>query len=152
MKETLHDHISGEITLNYLVRRAAQGWKIASVEWERALDSDDAQSKLDAPLRRNEQQSAPPYGLQVASAGAYLEENSAETSVLVTILEQIVKEKQITEIARVLNAEGYLTREGTSWNPTAVFNLLPRLVEAAPTLFKSQAWEQRRTHDVTKPN
>jgi hypothetical protein len=67
------------------------------------------------------------------------------------ILEQIVKEKRISEIANQLNLAGYRTREGTPWGPTAVFNLLPRLIEAGPSLLKSAAWRERRASNV-KPN
>jgi recombinase len=67
------------------------------------------------------------------------------------ILEQIVKEKRISEIAVQLNHEGHRTREGTLWSPTAVFNLLPRLIEAGPSILKSRQWSERRA-EGTKPN
>jgi hypothetical protein len=60
------------------------------------------------------------------------------------MLEQIVREKRIQEIAAELNRNGYATRAGLPWSPTDVFNLLPRLIEVGPRLLKSAAWQQRR--------
>lgn len=138
--------IAGELTLDYFMRRSAEGWKLASVEWVREVEetAPEPAKVLSAPVDV-------PYGLQVSKDGPYLEENPLEATVLMLILEQIVKEKRIGEIANQLNLGGYQTREGTSWSPTAVFNLLPRLIEAGPSVLKSAAWKERRAGSH-KPN
>jgi hypothetical protein len=141
MKETIRDVVAGELTLDYFMKRSAEGWKLASVEWTR--DSEKAQAVSARPHVLTGWADVP-YGLQVAQDGVHLEENSLETTVLLLILEQIVKEKRIHEIAWQLNMQGYSTRDGRSWSASDVFNMLPRLIEAGPTLLKSAVWQQRR--------
>ncbi|HEX4750255.1 MAG TPA: recombinase family protein [Bryobacteraceae bacterium] len=135
MKESLRDVITGEVSLEYFVRRFSEGWKIASIEWFK-----EALAESSAGV---DQQTALPYGLKV-SGNCVVEENPLESTVLLLILEQIIREKRITEIAVALNEQGLPTRAGTAWSPTDVFNLLPRLIEAGPSLLKSPAWQERR--------
>lgn len=148
MEKRIHDVITGEVTLDYFMRRSAEGWRLTSVEWVRNVSSGEAE-ELGAPVLADK--TDVPYGLRVAGSSQFLEENPFEAAVLLLILEQIVREKRISEIANQLNLAGHTMRDGLSWTPTAVFNLLPRLVEAGPTILKSAAWELRRT-DAPKPN
>jgi hypothetical protein len=104
-----------------------------ALEWERE-DPDDPGS---GALNRNV-----PYGLRIARDGLNLEEEPAEREVLTAILNLIVKDDvSFSQVARELNQKGYRMREGTQWTQTAVFEMLPRMVEVAPTLFSSQEWE-----------
>ncbi len=131
------------------MQRSAAGWKVASIEWVREVTSEKAE-----PLPASDGSTTVtqvPYGLQIARDGQYLEENPLEATVLMLILEQIVKEKRISEIAIELNHAGHRTREGLLWSPTAVFNLLPRLIEAGPSILKSPGWNERRAEGI-KPN
>jgi hypothetical protein len=146
MEKRIRDLITGELTLDYFMRRSAEGWKLVSVEWVREVEG-----TVPIPEKVLSTSVEVPYGLQVSHEGEYLEENPLEATVLMLILEQIVKEKRISEIASQLNLAGYRTREGTPWGPTAVFNLLPRLIEAGPSVLKSAAWRERRASNV-KPN
>jgi hypothetical protein len=149
MAQRIRDLITGELTLDYFVQRSAAGWKVANIEWVREATSETAEP---LPGSEDDRTTAPvPYGLQVAKDGQYLEENPLEATVLMLILEQIVKEKRISEIAIQLNHEGHRTRDGTLWSPTAVFNLLPRLIEAGPSILKSHRWSERRTEAI-RPN
>jgi hypothetical protein len=75
---------------------------------------------------------------------ARLQQNPEEAAVLLTILELIVVEKGVSHIAAELNKRGYATRGGKPWTSTAVFNLLPRLIEAAPDILKSDDWHAHR--------
>ncbi len=149
MPQRIRDLVTGELTLDYFVRRSQEGWKVASVEWVRDAPSDTATSPAVSDSSANTESA--PYGLQIAKDGQYLEENPLEATVLMLILEQIVKEKRISEIAIELNHAGHRTREGMLWSPTAVFNLLPRLIEAGPFILKSPRWSERRA-EGTKPN
>ncbi len=149
MAQRIRDLVTGELTLDYFMQRSAAGWKVASIEWVREAPSQTAEtlhasatSATTAPI---------PYGMQIAQSGEYLEENPLEATVLMMILEQIVKEKRISEIAVQLNHQGHRTREGLLWSPTAVFNLLPRLIEAGPSILKSREWSERRVEGI-KPN
>ncbi len=141
MTQRSRDSVSGQITLDYFVRKAAEGWSLAAIEWVREVEKggDEAEPHQDSPVKAEV-----PYGLEVAETGLALIPNPLEAAVLLLILERIVKEKRIGEIANELNRHGYRTREGAPWSAPAVFNLLPRLIEAGPELLKSQAWQELR--------
>lgn len=141
MQQTIRDTVSGELTLEYFVNRSAEGWKVASIEWVRVAEPSLAPDEVSGLLR---EAAAVPYGLQVAEGRAQLEGNPFEATVLLLILEQIVKEKRVSEIAMQLNERGYRTRGGAHWTSTEVFNLLPRLIEAGSSMLKSAAWQERR--------
>lgn len=147
MKQSMRDVITGEVTLEHLARRFAEGWKMASIEWFR--ESDDTEPS--EPTHVLNDHATLPYGLQVSEAGL-VQENPLEATVLLLILEEIIREKRIQEIASDLNLQGFSTRSGTPWGPSDVFNLLPRLIEAGPSLLKSAAWQQRRPATRTKAN
>jgi hypothetical protein len=79
-----------------------------------------------------------------------LQQNPEEAQVLLTILELIVVEKGVSHIAEELNRRGYAKRDGKPWTSTAVFNLLPRLIEAAPEILKSEDWHAHRARLTPK--
>ncbi len=141
MQERRREFITGPLTLDYFMQKAADGWRLTAVEWVREVSES-------APIEEMAQVSAEPeqipYGLQMARDGMNLERNPLEMTVLLLILDEIVKEKRITEIAANLNVSGYRTRDGSSWSPSAVFELLPRLIEMGPALLKSPEWIERR--------
>jgi hypothetical protein len=142
MLERSRDLIAGQLTLDYFMQKAAEGWTLSAVEWVRELPDSESESK---PVQVSVRPEEIPYGLRMAEDGMNLERNPLEMTVLLLILDEIVKEKRITEIAADLNVNGYRTRRGSSWSPSAVFELLPRLIEIGPTLLKSPEWQQRRS-------
>jgi hypothetical protein len=148
MKERSRDLIAGELTLDYFMKKAAEGWKLAAVEWVRELPDSVPDGK---PVQVAVHPAEIPYGLRIAGDGLNLEHNPLEMTVLLRVLEEIVREKRITEIAADLNVSGYKTRRGSPWSASAVFELLPRLIDIGPTLLKSAEWQQRRG-SVTLPN
>jgi len=119
---------------HYLLERARKGWTLVALEWEREADPDEGPSPgLSAEV---------PYGLKVAADGLALEENPDERQVLIAMLNLIVKDDvSFSQVARELNEKGFCTRAGSKWTQTAVFEMLPRMVEVAPTLFSSREWE-----------
>jgi Recombinase len=140
MKQSIRDVVTGELSLEYFARRFGEGWKVSSIEWFREID--DTRGAQQSATLLNDQATLP-YGLHIAEDGL-VHENPLEATVLLLILEQIIREKRIQEIAAELNVHGYATREGMPWSATDVFNLLPRLIEAGPSLLKSAAWQKRR--------
>jgi hypothetical protein len=140
VKESIRDVITGELSLEYLVGRIAEGWKVASIEWWR--EASEANAPMQSANLLNEH-TALPYGFRITEDGL-LQENPLEATVLLIMLEQIIKEKRIQEIAVELNLQGYYTRTGNPWSAADVFELLPRLIEAGPSLLKSAAWLERR--------
>lgn len=139
MLQRSRDLVGGPLTLDYLVQRAAEGWKVAAIEWVKEVD----ETVHSEPLTVSTGYEIP-YGLRLSEDGSQVEEHPVERTVLLLILEKIVREKRITQIAGELNAEGLRTRHGSSWSPAAVFDLLPRLIEAGPSLLKSSDWQAMR--------
>ena len=80
----------------------------------------------------------------MAADGVHLEENTAELEVLLLIMEGIVQDHRISQIAEDLNRRNFRMRNGAMWTPTAVFALSPRLIEVGPHMFSSAEWIRRR--------
>ena len=118
---------------DYFREKAAEGWKLVAVEWERG-----------APQR--EPVEAVPFGTRVASDCKRLEEDPDEMQVLVLMMETIVQDGPLSQAARIINERGFRTRDGEKWSPRALFYLLPRLIEVGPRLCTSEEWVERRKH------
>ena len=110
---------------------------MAAVEWERESEAAVVPEQLTEEV---------PFGLQVGDDCRHLQENIAEKQVLILIMEMIVQDRKLSQIADELNQRRYRTRQGNSWNPATVFNLLPRLIEVGPRIFTSDEWVLRRQH------
>lgn len=134
--EREHEILSGTLTAEQLERRRADGWRPAAVLWERRVDRE-------VPEPRRE---AVPYGLEVAPDCRRLQENGEELEIMRSILKLIVDEVPFSEIAERMNARGYRTRGGEAWTQTAVFQLLPRLIEVAPEIYASREWLAMKPH------
>jgi hypothetical protein len=140
VKQTFRDQIKGELSLEYVADRMSSGWKVESITWVR--EAEDANIVPGDDVLRGESAAVLPYGFQLTAEG--FAENPLESAVLLLILDQIVREKRIQEIAQELNFRGYVTRESRPWTATDVFELMPRLIEAGPALLKSSAWQHLR--------
>jgi hypothetical protein len=118
----------------YLLDKARKGWTLVALEWEREMDAAEATSMgLACDV---------PYGLRVASNALTLEEDPHERTILTAMLELIVNDDvRFSMIAEELNRRGFRGRGGAAWTPSAVFEMLPRLVDVAPTILTSQQWE-----------
>lgn len=136
MAQHLRDVISAPITLEYFNRRTADGWVMSAVEWERPGE------ETQVPL--SDEQHEVPYGLRVAKDCGHLVDDEYETGVLLLIYEQVVAGRRPTQIAPDLNERGYRTRRDGLWTPSAVFDLLPRLIDFSPRLKKRSDWPTRR--------
>jgi hypothetical protein len=121
------------IDAKYIEDRQAQGWTLLAVEWERESATAGQRWTEDVP-----------YGLRVSNDCKRLEENPDETQVLVAMMEQIVQDKRLSEAAVEMNRRGYRTREGGHWTPSGLFELLPRLIDVGPKIFRSDEWAMRR--------
>ena len=132
----LRDEIDNPVSLDYFHQRTSEGWKLKAVVWERA---DEASAEAHA-----EETLTAPYGIEVVPASARLQPKQDELEVLQSILEMVVVEKGVTNIADDLNTRGFKMRNGKPWTSTAVFDLLPRLIEAAPDILKRDDWQERR--------
>jgi len=134
--ERMREVLTGPLAQADLDRRAAAGWRAAAVVWERLAEPGaPAPANIAEPV---------PYGLKISEDCLSLEEDLQEKEALLAMLEMIVQDKPLSEIATALNQRGLQTRLKTSWTPGSVFDMLPRLIEVGPRVFTSEEWVVRR--------
>jgi hypothetical protein len=134
--ERLRDVLSGSPTLEYLNQMGASGWRLVALEWQRETDEEVAEQ-----LPEMEEV---PYGLQVADDGRHLMENAAEMRILAGAVNMFVDDLPVSRVAEELNRLGYRNRQGDRWTPAAVFQLVPRMIEAGPKIFAKEDWVRLR--------
>lgn len=132
--ERMRDFLTAAPPEGYFRDKTSEGWKLVAIEWERGATS------IEEPTEDI------PFGLRVASDCRRLEGNPDEINVLLLLMEVIVQDGPLSKAAEVINERGYRTRDGERWTPSALFRLLPRLIEAGPRLSKSEEWQERRKH------
>ncbi len=135
MVERIRESISGPLNQAEVQNRAAQGWKLVAVEWERERADVGGARNSDAEV---------PFGLKVSGDCAHLEEDATEREVLVAMMELTIQDGPYSSIADELNRRGFRTRDGVRWTPVSVFQMLPRLIEAGPKIFNTEEWQRRR--------
>ncbi len=123
---------SGLPTQTYLEERVRDGWRLVALEWEREKEPTPAPSR---PLR-----SEIPFGLRLSDDGQCLEENALEREALTVVLGLISGDEPFPKLADELNRRGFRTRSGSAWTQSAVFDMLPRLIEVAPEILSSEEW------------
>jgi hypothetical protein len=136
MLERERQTVSEWPSLDELVHRTADGWKLVALEWER-----------EALARRGPPAHAPveiPYGFRASEDGYHMVDEPAERQVLMIVLNSIVDDRPLSQAASDLNRAGFSTRQGRQWSPASVFDLLPRLIEAGPAIFASPDWIAQR--------
>lgn len=136
--ERMRDVISGPFSLDILQQRAAAGWQMVSIDWQRELPDSE---NLPGPAATEEI----PYGLRISADCKRLEIDPRENEILLRMMELLAQDFSYASIVNHLNGNGFTTREGRPWTRTAVFNLMPRLIEVGPRIFSSEAWVQRQS-------
>lgn len=129
--ERVREVVAGRPGPEYWEQKEAAGWRLAAVEWTREGEGEEPRCE------------EVPFGLQVAADCRRLEENRAEKQVLVLMLDQIRQDRPLSQVAEELNRRGFRTRQGANWGVEALFDLLPRLIEAAPQILSSVEWNDR---------
>jgi len=138
--ERMRQPVSGSVAESDVKQRAEQGWKLVAVEWEREVETEEGQLPGDVP-----------FGLRVSEATRALEEDPGEREILVQLMELlVVQEGSYVRVANELNRRGYRTRLGSPWTPISIFEMLPRLIEVGPTLFRSSEWAKRKQLAVAR--
>lgn len=135
-EERVREEIAAPPTEDYVREKAAAGWHLVAVEWARPATSDCGDA--------GEIKEEIPYGLQVADDCRHLEENPTEKAAMVAMLTMIVEDRPLSQVANGLNLKGFHTRDGRDWTQTAVFYMMPRLIQTAPQIFSSGEWRSRR--------
>ena len=139
-EDTVREPMATPPTADYIREKAENGWRLVAVEWARPRDTDGADGGGDAGQIREEI----PFGLRVADDCRHLEENPIEKQAMLAMLAMIVDDKPLSQVADSLNREGFRTRDGRQWTQTAIFYMMPRIIQIAPQLFSSEDWRQRR--------
>jgi len=135
--ERVRQVVTGPMAEVDLKGQVEKGWKLVAIEWEREVET--AEEQLPAEV---------PFGLRIAPETRRLEEDPGERETLFQLMELIVREGSYSRIADELNRRGYRTRQGRVWSPVSVFEMLPRLIEVGPHLFRSPEWETRRQQSL----
>lgn len=131
IRELLKEPLSPE----YLKQKADAGWKPVAVEWQREVGTAEAPGTLAEDV---------PFGLRIADDCERLVENPDEKQALMVIMEKVVLDSPMSEIAEELNRRGFRTRHGFAWNEVSVFDMLPRLIDVGPQLLSGDEWVERR--------
>jgi hypothetical protein len=139
--ERIRQTLSGSLTQDQIEQFQKQGWSPVAIEWERKTTGAE---RTAVPTAIED----PPFGLRVGSDCLTLEENPKEKEILTTIMELIIQDGPYSSIAQELNRRGFVTRQGSKWSPVAVFEMLPRLVEAGPKILCTEEWHQRRQQSL----
>jgi hypothetical protein len=133
-KERMRDPLRSIPTAEYWRDKMRDGWQPVAIEWERERSGEQDAECAKVP---------PPYGLRVAEDCTSLEPDYLEMEVLTVMLEAIVSDRSLTEVAEELNRHGFSTRSGTRWTQVLVFHMLPRLIEVAPEINSTAEWSDR---------
>jgi recombinase len=136
--ERVRQLVSGPLTEDDIKQQSDKGWKLVAVEWEREVETTEGQLPGDVP-----------FGLRIAADNKNLEEDPFEREILVELMELLVQEGSYARVADEINRRGYRTRQGTAWTPISVFEMLPRLIEVGPYMFRSSEWAKRKQHSFT---
>jgi hypothetical protein len=135
-KERLREAVTSLANPNYLTERAAAGWRMAAIEWEREIPDEAPET----PVWSEDI----PYGMQVSADGARLIENPSEIETVILALDMIVDDCPLSRVSSEMNRRGCRMRDGNPWTPTALFTLLPRMIQMGPRVFSSEQWMTRR--------
>ena len=136
-RERIREALQSLPTLEYLVERIEAGWKPVAIEWERETAAGAV------PSARGTVQEIP-YGLRVSDDCTGLVESETERQIIIAALDMIVEDRPLSEIAAELNRRGYTPRDATQWTPSALFTLLPRMIQVGPRVFRSDEWATRK--------
>ncbi|HLW52642.1 MAG TPA: recombinase family protein [Candidatus Angelobacter sp.] len=134
--ERIREIVSGPVDPADWKQKTDAGWKLVALEWRREIEGEEPES---ATIMEEV-----PYGLRVAADCQRLEDDPHEREVLMQIMELIVQDLSVSEIASQLSRRGLRTRKNLPWSSVNIFNMLPRLIEVGPKMFSAEEWEARR--------
>jgi hypothetical protein len=130
--ERMRDFLTAPPREDYFAMKAAEGWKLVAIEWERGAE------------RAPDETEEIPYGLRVTRDLRRLEPDPGEVEVLMLMKEVILQDGPLSRAAQLINSRGHRTRAGKPWSAVGLFELLPRLIDMGPRLNKSPEWAERR--------
>lgn len=135
--ERIRDVISGPFSPEIIQQRTAAGWQMVSIDWRRELPAGETPTEgafhYDIP-----------YGLRISDDCQRLEVEPTENQAMMLMMELLGQDFSYSSIVSDLNEKGFRMRDGKPWNRVAVFNMMPRLIEAGPRMFSSEDWKRLR--------
>lgn len=131
--ERVRQVLTGPLQEADLKQNTEKGWKAVAIEWEREVETSEEALPGNVP-----------FGLKLSGEACQLVDDPDEREVLFQLMELMVEEGSYARIAEEINRRGYRTRDGSRWTPISVFEMLPRLIEVGPHVFRSADWEKRR--------
>ncbi|MBB5056711.1 hypothetical protein HDF16_001396 [Granulicella aggregans] len=134
--ERIRDVISGPFSPGIIDQRLASGWQLLSIEWRRELPA------MEAPPTGAFADDIP-YGLRISDDCTRLEIDPTENQVMKQMMDLLAQDFPYSSIVSDLNEKGFRTRDGSLWTRVAVFNMMPRLIEAGPRLLSDDDWRRR---------
>ena len=135
--ERIRDTVTAPVLDAVVRQRISAGWQPVSIEWRRELP--DSERPTEGAFAEEI-----PYGLRISDDCKRLEIDPTENQALLQMMESLVQDFSFSSIASDLNEKGFRTRDGKRWNPVAIFNMIPRLIDVGPRLFSTEEWERRR--------
>ena len=135
--ERIRDVVSGPFSPEIIKQRTTAGWQLVSIEWRRELP------ELEAPIEGAFDEDIP-YGLRISNDCTRLEVDPNENKALMLMMELLGQDFSYSSIVSDLNEKGFRMRDGKPWNRVAVFNMMPRLIDAGPRMFSSEEWKRLR--------
>lgn len=121
---------------DYFEERQREGWRLVAIEWHRG----------EASTQDDRRRQEVPYGLEVAEDCHFLVENPDEMAAMTLMLDQIVADHPLSEVAEEMNRRGFRRRDGKRWTQVTLFKLLPRIVEVAPDIYATDEWSKKSRH------
>src|SRR5690348_2315763 len=105
--ERIREILAGPLRPEYIEQKSGEGWKPVVIVWERHV----ADGKPE-PANITEEV---PYGLKISEDCLQLEQDIQEKEALIVMLEMIIQDKPLSEVAESLNQRGFRTRHSTKW-------------------------------------
>ena len=133
--ERIRDVISGPFSPEVIQQRTTAGWQMVSIEWRRELP------ERETPTEGAYNEDIP-YGLRISEDCLRLEVHPTENQAMMLMMELLGQDFTYSSIVSDLNEKGFRMRDGSPWNRVAVFNMMPRLIEAGPRMFSSEDWKR----------
>lgn len=135
--ERIRDVMSGPFSPEVIRQRTAAGWQMVSIDWRRELPAGEAPTE-------GAFHDDIPYGLRISDDCQRLEVEPNENKAMMLMMELLGQDFSYSSIVSDLNEKGFRMRDGKPWNRIAIFNMMPRLIEAGPRMFSSEEWKRLR--------
>jgi hypothetical protein len=98
--ERVREEVSAPPSPDYWKRKTDAGWRLAAVEWIREANAEAGSSETREEI---------PYGLKVADDCVHLEAHPVERESLMLMLELIVQDRTLSEVAAELTIAAFAT-------------------------------------------